>query len=64
METENRQPNPKITKNKKAPDKALGAKDEARTRDPDLGKVVLYQLSYFRIGLAKVKQNRFLQNDF
>ena len=27
----------------------IGAKDEIRTRDPDLGKVVLYQLSYFRI---------------
>jgi hypothetical protein len=26
----------------------FGAKDEIRTRDPDLGKVVLYQLSYFR----------------
>ncbi len=26
-----------------------GAKDEIRTRDPDLGKVVLYQLSYFRL---------------
>ena len=26
-----------------------GAEDETRTRDPDLGKVVLYQLSYFRI---------------
>ena len=26
-----------------------GAEDEARTRDPNLGKVVLYQLSYFRI---------------
>ena len=25
------------------------AKNGARTRDPDLGKVVLYQLSYFRI---------------
>ncbi len=24
------------------------AKDEIRTRDPNLGKVVLYQLSYFR----------------
>jgi hypothetical protein len=24
------------------------AKDGTRTRDPDLGKVVLYQLSYFR----------------
>ena len=23
--------------------------DEARTRDPNLGKVVLYQLSYFRV---------------
>ena len=29
--------------------KAFGAKDEIRTRDPDLGKVVLYQLSYFRM---------------
>ena len=27
----------------------FGAKDEIRTRDPDLGKVVLYQLSYFRV---------------
>ena len=27
----------------------IGAKDEIRTRDPDLGKVVLYQLSYFRV---------------
>ena len=26
----------------------MGAEDEARTRDPNLGKVVLYQLSYFR----------------
>ena len=26
----------------------IGAEDEARTRDPNLGKVVLYQLSYFR----------------
>ena len=25
------------------------AEDGIRTRDPDLGKVVLYQLSYFRI---------------
>ncbi len=32
----------------------IGAKDEIRTRDPDLGKVVLYQLSYFRVGVAKV----------
>ena len=28
-----------------------GAKNGTRTRDPDLGKVVLYQLSYFRISL-------------
>ncbi len=27
----------------------LRAKDEIRTRDPNLGKVVLYQLSYFRL---------------
>jgi hypothetical protein len=26
-----------------------GAKDRARTGHPDLGKVVLYQMSYFRI---------------
>ena len=29
----------------------LGAENETRTRDPNLGKVVLYQLSYFRISL-------------
>ena len=27
----------------------VGAKNGTRTRDPDLGKVVLYQLSYFRV---------------
>ena len=27
----------------------LGAENETRTRDPNLGKVVLYQLSYFRL---------------
>ena len=26
------------------------AENGTRTRDPNLGKVVLYQLSYFRIG--------------
>ncbi|SBV94024.1 hypothetical protein KL86DYS1_11023 [uncultured Dysgonomonas sp.] len=31
---------------------SLRAKDGIRTRDPDLGKVVLYQLSYFRIFTA------------
>ena len=30
-------------------DKNFGAGNETRTRDPDLGKVVLYQLSYSRI---------------
>ena len=29
--------------------KPNGAEDGIRTRDPDLGKVMLYQLSYFRI---------------
>ena len=29
--------------------KDFGAKNEIRTRDPNLGKVVLYQLSYFRL---------------
>ena len=28
----------------------LGAGNETRTRDPNLGKVVLYQLSYSRYG--------------
>ena len=46
----------------------MGAEDEARTRDPNLGKVVLYQLSYFRIKIKvgedgfeppKVKTSRF-----
>ena len=31
------------------PPLGLGAGNEARTRDPDLGTVVLYQLSYSRI---------------
>ena len=28
---------------------SIGAEDRARTGHPDLGKVVLYQMSYFRI---------------
>ena len=28
------------------------AENEARTRDPNLGKVMLYQLSYFRLFFA------------
>ena len=36
-----------------------GAENGTRTRDPDLGKVVLYQLSYFRI-FASAKVMLFL----
>ena len=43
-------------KKKQAPD-LLRAMNETRTRDPDLGKVVLYQLSYHRI-------SRLLKNIF
>jgi hypothetical protein len=32
------------------PLRVFGAGNEIRTRDPDLGKVVLYQLSYSRVG--------------
>ena len=32
----------------------LGAENETRTRDPNLGKVVLYQLSYFRSKIRTV----------
>ena len=28
---------------------SFGAEDEARTRDPQLGRLMLYQLSYFRM---------------
>ena len=34
------------------------AKDGIRTRDPDLGKVVLYQLSYFRLSSNTVHLRR------
>ena len=34
----------------------IRAENEARTRDPDLGKVVLYQLSYFRIDVYILNQ--------
>ena len=30
------------------------AENETRTRDPNLGKVVLYQLSYFRIQILEI----------
>ena len=42
--------------------KAPGAENETRTRDPNLGKVVLYQLSYFRkIYLPRPGKLRFLR---
>ena len=51
-----------------AADLFFGAEDEARTRDPNLGKVVLYQLSYFcrffPNGIAKVRRILKLPNLF
>ena len=38
-----------------------GAGNETRTRDPDLGKVVLYQLSYSRLGPTK---GSFVEREF
>ena len=32
----------------------FGAVSEARTRDPQLGKLMLYQLSYYRVCRAKL----------
>ncbi len=42
-----------------------GAENETRTRDPNLGKVVLYQLSYFRrLFLQRgCKGTRFFEHD-
>ena len=34
------------------------AENETRTRDPNLGKVMLYQLSYFRNMLCEEKETR------
>jgi hypothetical protein len=41
-----------------------GAKDGIRTRDPDLGKVVLYQLSYFRSGATKNRKKSSANKQF
>ena len=38
-----------LHKKSRFPSGPCGAENETRTRDPDLGKVVLYQLSYFRL---------------
>ena len=40
-------------KNLKQKFEVFGAKDEARTRDNQLGRLELYQLSYFRIITVK-----------
>ncbi len=36
-----------------APGFKIGAEDETRTRDPQLGRLMLYQLSYFRLSYTK-----------
>ena len=41
-----------------------GAEDETRTRDPDLGKVMLYQLSYFCIWGCKCNIFSKYKNNF
>ena len=38
-----------------------GAENGTRTRDPNLGKVVLYQLSYFRIALIVIRDCKVTQ---
>ena len=40
-------PNPAVT--------TFGAEDGTRTRDPHLGKVMLYQLSHFRVDVDYTK---------
>ena len=40
-----------------------GAANEARTRDPQLGKLMLYQLSYYRVmSFFDCKVNAFFDN--
>ena len=38
-----------IRKNNHYTNRAFRAEDEVRTRDPQLGRLMLYRLSYFRI---------------
>ena len=40
---------PKITNFNSSGCLKNGAEDETRTRDPQLGRLMLYQLSYFRV---------------
>ena len=48
-----------LTHTKKATvaDDLRGAENGTRTRDLNLGKVALYQLSYFRVGIANIATN-------
>jgi hypothetical protein len=52
---------PATPKNKKSPIFRLGfrAEDEARTRDNQLGRLELYQLSYFRLNADANINNKF-----
>ena len=49
----------KTKKNLKQKFEVFGAKDEARTRDNQLGRLELYQLSYFRINNGANIINKF-----
>ena len=40
------------------------AENETRTRDPNLGKVVLYQLSYFRVLFFALRRSVVLSNRY
>ncbi len=39
----------------------FGAVNGARTRDPQLGKLMLYQLSYYRVGFSPAKISIIIQ---
>ena len=57
-----------MKKGQRETDLQTGAENETRTRDPDLGKVVLYQLSYFRDWDCKGRYffwiSKFFENNF
>ena len=46
------------------PRKIVGADNGARTRDPNLGKVVLYQLSHVRLRGLILRDTRILCKNF
>ena len=45
------------------PNQPIWAKDQARTGHPDLGKVVLYQMSYSRLNFYKYTTTYLGNND-